>query len=132
MATTPRDILVAARALIERPERWTQGAYRRDAEGDKCDEDHAVCWCVEGAMLHVSNRYSYEYHNAHRLLVVATGTSLTGAEHWNDWPSRTHQQVLATFDRAIELASNPTIMQDAQKRQHDYAAAHQKVMAEQL
>ena len=29
---------------------------------------------------------------------------INGIEHWNDMPGRTHAEVLAAFDRAIEIA----------------------------
>ena len=51
-APTPRDLLVEARALIARPEAWTQGAAARDADGEPVGVEHedAVSWCATGAL----------------------------------------------------------------------------------
>ena len=51
-APTARDILIEARALIARPEAWTQGAGARDAEGEPIAVEHqdAVSWCATGAI----------------------------------------------------------------------------------
>ena len=49
---TARDILIEARALIARPESWTQGAGARDADGMPIGAEHpdAVSWCATGAI----------------------------------------------------------------------------------
>ncbi len=51
-APTPRDLLVEARALIAKPEAWTQGAAARDADGEPLGVEHedAVSWCATGAL----------------------------------------------------------------------------------
>ena len=52
--TTPtaRDLLVEARALIAKPEAWTQGTGARDADGEPIavEHDDAVSWCATGAI----------------------------------------------------------------------------------
>ena len=49
---TTRDILVEARALIAKPEAWTQGTGARDADGEPIGVEHrdAVSWCATGAI----------------------------------------------------------------------------------
>ena len=49
---TPRELLVAARAIIARPEAWTQGTGARDAAGEPIGVEHpdAVSWCATGAL----------------------------------------------------------------------------------
>ena len=51
-APTARDILMEARALIARPEAWTQGTGARDADGEAIGVEHqdAVSWCATGAI----------------------------------------------------------------------------------
>jgi hypothetical protein len=48
MNKTPKDVLVAARALIADPAHWTQGSYARDAAGHRVGENsaEATCWCT--------------------------------------------------------------------------------------
>jgi hypothetical protein len=101
--TTPADILRAARALIDAPEKWTQDAYRRDAEGNKCKPAAAVCWCAEGAILAASDD-SVLMMNRWRAEDLLTAAAPGAIAIFNDAPGRTHAEVLAAFDRAIELA----------------------------
>lgn len=98
---TPREILIAARAKIEAPERWTKEAYALDANGDHvaCDYEGAVRWCAVGAIGYVGQEL---IDTAFREF-LPEGWIL---ENWNDAPERTHAEVLAAFDRAIELAGD--------------------------
>lgn len=105
---TPKEVLIAARALISDPSKWTQQEYARDdaSNGVGSLDESAVCWCSYGA------------------IERAAGTRLTGridtilcdaaldifnsgcVSVIND--SRSHADVLRMFDRAIELASAKT------------------------
>lgn len=107
------DLLREARALISDPDKWTQGTLARNAYGSEvASYSHDACkWCVAGAMLRVADSNDVPYStelSAHSALVLAS-RELFGSsaiEEVND--TRTHADVLALFDRAIELASNPT------------------------
>jgi hypothetical protein len=90
------DKLCEARALIERG--WCQIDQARDALGRDCDphDPKAVCWCVYGAFNAVDAP-----NEALKPLQLATGEILLA--NWNDAPERTQAEVLAAFDRAIEL-----------------------------
>ncbi len=49
-----RDVLLAARALIEDPEHWTTGTFARDSQGGDPVEPYspkATCFCAAGAAL---------------------------------------------------------------------------------
>jgi hypothetical protein len=78
-----------ARALIERG--WCQHDMRN---GD--------CVCIRGALLFTFRRWDLEME-ADKLLKVATGFQGYLGD-WNDAPERTQADVLAAFDKAIELA----------------------------
>lgn len=82
------EILVAARALIEKPENW--------ANKDTWQSDGHFCAyrAVEKASGH---RYSVQ-EMVLEVFREANGFDLTGS--WND--SHTHAEVLAAFDKAIE------------------------------
>jgi hypothetical protein len=102
-----QEILIAARALITRPEHWTQGAYRRDTNGNKLHRDRgAVCWCPEGAISYVATDDSSRgaLSAADDLLADAAGVERGMFTDWNDDPRRTHAEVLAVMDLAIERA----------------------------
>ncbi len=91
------ETLKAARALIEDPERWTQGAFARDAEGHStppCSPD-AVCWCATGALRQVCPEgLSQEVF----LALEPTGSP----ESVND--DEGYAATIAMFDRAIATA----------------------------
>lgn len=46
------DTLVAARAVIDTPEKWTTHCLARDAEGSPCpvEDERSVCFCAAGAI----------------------------------------------------------------------------------
>jgi hypothetical protein len=93
---TAVEVLIAARELISVPERWTRGVYSLIDENDE-----AVCWCGAGAVYAAADRAGCNPEHARCLLNDAVGT---GYIIWNDDPNRTHAEVLAAFDKAIELA----------------------------
>ena len=49
---TPLQLLREARAIITKPEAWTQGTAARDAAGEPIGVEHqdAVSWCATGAL----------------------------------------------------------------------------------
>lgn len=92
-----------ARALVEKG--WTQHVFARDAAGGSVFEQdpRAVCWCASGALWVVGVNM---FTDARRVFMRANGiTETVGIPEWNDAPERTQADVLAAFDRAIELAS---------------------------
>jgi hypothetical protein len=94
---TPTEVLIAARKLCE--EKWGQGPRIPDG-----------CFCVYTSTGFVrssgSNRAMWE---ADRILRKAIGVTATNELFaWNDHPSRTLADVLAAFDRAIELSKETT------------------------
>jgi hypothetical protein len=96
---TPTTLALArrVRALLEAPERWTQMALARTAEGELCEptDSVAVCWCLLGAFDHVERGDDVGFI---RFLEKELGGSVT---RWNDAPGRTHADVLALLDRVI-------------------------------
>lgn len=103
--TTPQtavEVLIAARELISAPERWTQGVHARDVSGDVATRTTAVCWCGFGAVWEVvETPFSDLSDECERLLDRAVGCPYVD---WQDSFECTHAEVLAAFDKAIELA----------------------------
>lgn len=98
----PSEVLRKARALIEKPERWTKGWFSRDADGAEVSSSNqeAVCWCSVGAIWHaVGNDYQGLYAARAFLAEAIDDDDVT---KWND--RSTHEAVVAAFDRAIALA----------------------------
>src|ERR1700757_269153 len=99
---TTADALREARSLIEKPGTWIQNHFARDVNGEYVDSDDelAVSWCAAGACLRAAHAYGRSILSL--LSYLEPGCDLTT---WNDHLERTHEEVLAAFDRAIELAS---------------------------
>ena len=93
---TTREILIAARALIDTPEKWTQFESARNINGVGCHprSPDAVCFCTLGAI----DRACQDDLNDYKAL--QTLQSIVGmVANFND--SHTHAEVLAAFDEAI-------------------------------
>lgn len=111
------DFLKATRNLIERPEAWTQDVYARARDGRPLASHvgWAVCWCLTGAISHVATTMSggtdYLRRHATRLLNCVLDRE-TNEPHslasWNDEPTRTHAEILALIDKAIDLEEQLT------------------------
>lgn len=94
---SPKEVLIAARKKIEKEEKWVRGGA-----GAGLDD----CHCCQTAISAVVGT-----QQARPALVVFArqigGTDnyyLSDIWHWNDDPTRTHAEVLAAFDKAIEAA----------------------------
>lgn len=95
---TALQILIDARALIEKPEKWTKETFARDADNTPCLERSisAVCWCALGAISRSAPGIpsAIDAKDALRR-VIDSKISKFNDEH-------THAEVLAAFDKAIE------------------------------
>ena len=92
------DKLREARALIKRG--WCQGVPARDAKGNHVDlyGDEACKWCAWGAVRRVTDS---------SIALAFLNQSCGKYSHivtFNEVRGRQKRQVLAAFDRAIELA----------------------------
>jgi hypothetical protein len=95
--------LRAARALIEDPKHWTQGSYGLDSSGHGVSTrriNEAVCFCSWGALVRVGIDVIGGRSAEERYLDMGMGNR--GVGNFND--THTHAEVLAAFDKAIELA----------------------------
>lgn len=103
---TPLAHLTAARALLAPgPERWTQGAAVRYANGDRrCAIIDAVCFCSLGALWRAGGRDYYS--DAERILfeTVLETTRFSNIVSFNDAPETTYADVLRVYDLAIAAA----------------------------
>lgn len=100
------ETLTEARALIDTPEKWRHRSEPRDGRclcmaiwstGVDIDDESPVLDALLSAV------------GLHPVFVVKEATRLSSRRHplydWNDAEDRTHAEVLAAFDRAIEAAS---------------------------
>ena len=103
------ECLKAVRERLAVPEQWTQGEYARDEMGvsiGSCCYD-AQRWCLLGAVFRESEGLDADSNadsEALDLLQEAVGSKGKGLAEWQDAPERTHAEVLAVIDAAIERA----------------------------
>jgi hypothetical protein len=102
------DKLREARALCEAG--WTQDNYA------DLNDNEETCYCASGAIglvacndIDAGDFDIDEQDPAYRSVIAALGAAV-GCKHsyeiarWNDAPERTQAEVLAAFDKAIQLA----------------------------
>jgi hypothetical protein len=112
------EVLQKARALVEQPETWTQHTFARNAEGAPRHEnwdDDACAFCIRGALNKAVGRHVGINDDCYMAIRNAVGGQALA--RFNDTPGRSHAEVLAAFDRAIEAArpSCPTSSAEGSK-----------------
>jgi hypothetical protein len=110
---TAYEILTEAQDLIRDPAHWTQQVYARNPEGferNATDSD-ATCFCSLGALHRVLQPSVFSttdvldmFYETRRYLTDATSESsrFNYIHEFND--EHTHEQVMAVWDKARELA----------------------------
>lgn len=100
---TTLEILIAARALIDEPEKWCQGMNAVDADGNQVwgTDPRAKARCGSGALYNVYRADVEDGQKAWDILADVVGGLFS---NWQDEPSRTHAEVLAAWNAAIAKA----------------------------
>lgn len=100
------DVLKAARELISDESRWTQQAMARDVSGKHVFsyDARATRWCSMGAINKASGFTGDRIPDAAMEASLAIGRVVFDVVKFND--SSRHAEVLAAFDRAIELEAS--------------------------
>lgn len=94
-ATSPKDVLIAARKLIEKPENWCQRQF----------QNHLGARCAMGAICGaIADDYYENEEIAAKAAAILGDVVDTAVISFNDAPGRTHEEVLRAFDKAIEAA----------------------------
>lgn len=103
---TIKEVLVIARHKIDTPEKWIQGALHRwdDFTKTSTNDMYAPCHCMLGAV-DAATPYSDLRDRAKSALVLSLPGNQCSIAMYNDAQERTHEEVLAVFDKAIEEAS---------------------------
>lgn len=100
----PSEILKAAKAVIENPDKWTQGAFARDTQGNRLPGgygDEATCFCSLGA---VEKATQLDWYDTPDIVVYLEEAIDDQVAHFND--SASHADVMQMFDKAITLAES--------------------------
>lgn len=115
--TDPVEILQEARRRISDPCRWSKGVLYRDDSGKPTTAQHAFSACSMGHLEIVTQNEDFDENNLDALVNARNHLSRAAAQnmshylgmfeircitHYND--KHTHEEILALFDRAIELA----------------------------
>ena len=112
------DVLTEARDLISDPEHWSQGFYARNKAGDfiplDVGRDDFHSFCMIGALKITLGVPAVSgspiYHSCYNLIKDAVSAvfpedSNTGTmSFFNDKKTRKHEDVIAVYNKAIELA----------------------------
>jgi hypothetical protein len=107
-----RDLLTAARLLLSEPDAWTKAAYARTRTGNAIGPQAgaAFCFCSVGAINAIGpylpqDRRSSQVRCGEHVVshVVRERIGFSNIAAFNDSSFRTHSEVLAVFDRAVEL-----------------------------
>ena len=98
-----KALLLAVCERLADEARWTKGFAARDAAGDptQCEKPDAACFCIVGAFWRESAKLNDIRASNAFAVRLGFGDWETLAE-WNDAPERTHAEVLARLDAAIE------------------------------
>lgn len=88
---TVKDNLIAARALIDTPEKWVKGSYM-SSEG---------CFCALGSIRAVVGDGDGDWTPEAKSLKDALPDDFTMVHTFNDDSSTAHKDILDLFDRAI-------------------------------
>lgn len=93
------------RDLLDSPDKWTKGAYARNAAGNEClpIADEACCWCLRGAFIRCYADTKTGEAAGRKLLVAlnALDDKYKGRiTMFNDNPSTTFEDIR----RLLELA----------------------------
>lgn len=106
------EVFVAAKALIDTPEKHTKGVAARNAKGISVSAHHreAVCFCSIGAINLASHKvnsnwYSCSWQDAQDIFRKAN--EIDSIAEFND--SATHANVMQAFDKAITYAQQKGI-----------------------
>lgn len=96
--------LIAAKAVIDTPEKWIRGASACDRKGIPVAprSHYATCFCIIGAVDRVAKNFD-DRREAFDMLYKSTNIDIIS--EWNDDPARTHAEVMEAFDKAIQLAA---------------------------
>lgn len=96
--------LIAAKAIITDPSKWTQGYYGRTDDGEiiEADRPEAVCFCSIGA-LHRVGQFNWHSEQTDPAEVYLNGaTDNNWIVDFND--THTHEEVMQVWDKAIASA----------------------------
>lgn len=102
------EILINAKNLISDKKHWCKKTEAKDSSGHPVSvySEKAVRWCALGAIKRVYPEFSLfkEGWAAIQLMTKYIPDNYPTITEYNDYPSRTHEQIMKWFDKAISAA----------------------------
>lgn len=104
---TELDVLIAARALYDSPEKWTQKVFARDKDGNAVtwENERAVCFCLSGAIARAELNLGFTTGRvAYRAIVAFQQiTGIHPISTFNDASDTDFDLVINTLDDVIAM-----------------------------
>ncbi len=107
----PKQILGQARALLSKPQSWSQHAFAYDRTDTRVayDATSACSWCLEGAIRRAARHGRAPEANLDRALalvrdIIHVPGNYQSIQGWNDRATTQHSDVLSVLDKAIASA----------------------------
>ena len=102
-----KAVLVQTRKTLSDPQSWTRGCLARSERGKPVDCDSALArsFCLLGAIEGADSQKRLPLYYSCDILMLLGFKSTEAMVRWNDKRGRTHAEVLARLDKAIEAAS---------------------------
>lgn len=104
---TLKDDLIAAKALIDTPEKW--------GKGSGINPPRNGCHCIITAV--PSSRVATFLRDFLPGGQGAWPVGISPVVAFNDHPNTTHADIMALFDRAIAAADEPALVDEAQSKE---------------
>jgi hypothetical protein len=98
-------VLIRARQKITDPANWGKGIRGANPlDADRSLETCCAAEAIEDVTIIAPDMRQRAYRRLRNAIGIKIGSDNDIVE-WNDAPERTHEEVLAAFDKAIEAAS---------------------------
>lgn len=106
LMTTPTQTLIFAKSLLLDPANWIVCALYADEQGESVDMPEAATkFCTLGAVFKAAHILSSNELASIEFLSRALPGNEPHVANYNDSLTTTHADILALFDRAIELST---------------------------
>lgn len=102
-------LLTLARDIIAAPGAFTKGVFARGPDGYRCDWTNpgATCYCAVGALLKAEVELRLDHNDTYMRVAQKLNSvgniGINGLDVFNDLPGTTQEDVVALFDKTIEL-----------------------------
>ena len=103
---TRYELLTAARAKIDTPQKWCKAALAKNLLGKSCrhSSESAVQYCAVGAIESLTSRGRFDPVALDAIIALRDALGGGGLQAYNDRPETKHADIMALYDKAISIA----------------------------